>query len=98
MTRHDLVNLARQVGWPTSRHYFYGFDLEKFVALFEEATRADERKACISIIEDHRIPVGNSAAGELAGEWTYEALKEIRDGIRSRGSRYEPLHNEGSEP
>lgn len=37
---------------------------------------------CIDKIETYRIPVGNSSAGELACEWTYDALKEIRDDIR----------------
>lgn len=37
---------------------------------------------CIDKIETYRIPVGNSAAGEMACEWTYDALKEIRDDIR----------------
>jgi hypothetical protein len=44
-----------------------------------------EREACINIIETYRIPVGNSASGELACEWTYAALHEIRDDIRARG-------------
>ena len=39
-------------------------------------------RECIDKIETHRIPVGNSAAGEMACEWTYAALKEIRDEIR----------------
>ena len=38
-------------------------------------------KECISKIEQYRIPVGNSSSGELACEWTYAALKEIRDDI-----------------
>jgi len=37
---------------------------------------------CIDKIETYRIPVGNSASGELACEWTYDALKEIRDDIK----------------
>lgn len=37
---------------------------------------------CIDKIETYRIPVGNSAAGELACEWTYDALESIRDDIR----------------
>lgn len=37
---------------------------------------------CIEKLETYRIPVGNSSAGELACEWTYDALKEIRDDIR----------------
>ena len=37
---------------------------------------------CIDEIETYRIPVGNSAAGELACEWTYDALNNIRDNIK----------------
>jgi hypothetical protein len=39
-------------------------------------------RECIDKIEAHQIPVGNSAAGEMACEWTYAALKEIRDEIK----------------
>ena len=39
-------------------------------------------RECIDKIETHRIPVGNSAAGEMACEWTYSALEQIRDEIR----------------
>jgi hypothetical protein len=39
-------------------------------------------KEFINKIETHQIPVGNSAAGEMACEWTYAALKEIRDEIK----------------
>ena len=39
-------------------------------------------KECIDKIETYRIPVGNSAAGEMACEWTYDALKEIRNEIK----------------
>ena len=37
---------------------------------------------CIDKIETYRIPLGNSFSGELACEWTYAALKEIRDDIK----------------
>ena len=47
------------------------------------AAVAAERDRCIGIIESHDIPVGNSAAGEMACEWTYDALKTIRDAIRA---------------
>jgi hypothetical protein len=39
-------------------------------------------RECIDKIETYRIPVGNSSSGELACEWTYDALKEIRDDIK----------------
>lgn len=41
-----------------------------------------ERERCIRIIEAHQVPVGNSAAGEMAAEWTMDALREVRDAIR----------------
>ncbi len=41
-------------------------------------------KECIEEIETYRIPVGNSAAGEIACEWTYDALKDIRQNIKDR--------------
>jgi hypothetical protein len=37
---------------------------------------------CLDKIETHNIPVGNSPAGELAAEWTYTALEQIRDTIK----------------
>ena len=48
--------------------------MEKFAELIVQE--------CLDKIETHRIPVGNSAAGEMACEWTYAALKEIRDEIK----------------
>ena len=55
-------------------HHREFFDQEKFAELIV--------RECINKIETHEIPVGNSAAGEMACEWTYAALKEIRDEIR----------------
>ena len=50
------------------------FDPKKFAELIV--------RECLDKIETHRIPVGNSAAGEMACEWTYSALMEIRDEIK----------------
>ena len=50
------------------------YEAEKFAELIV--------RECIDKIETYRIPVGNSAAGEMACEWTYDALKEIRDDIK----------------
>lgn len=44
--------------------------------------QAAERERCARIVEAYRVPVGNSAAGEMAAEWTMDALREIRDAIR----------------
>jgi len=52
---------------------------------YERGLVAAEREACVQIIEQYQIPVGNSAAGEVARDWTYEALAEIVETIRARG-------------
>lgn len=36
----------------------------------------------ISVVETYRVSVGNSAAGEMAAEWTMENLREVRDELR----------------
>uniref|UniRef100_UPI00210E7B30 hypothetical protein n=1 Tax=Staphylococcus aureus TaxID=1280 RepID=UPI00210E7B30 len=55
-------------------HWFDAYN-ERFAALVRNAA-LDE---AIKIIEEYRIPVGNSDAGELACEWTRDELEEIRD-------------------
>lgn len=47
------------------------------------AAVAAERERCVGIIETHRIPVGNSPAGEIACDMTYDALQQIREAIRA---------------
>ena len=64
-----------------------GLTLHGDIEHFAELIRQEEREACIEIIETYRIPVGNSPSGELACEWTYRALHEIRDDIRARGEQ-----------
>ena len=58
------------------------FRLEKFAAL----VAAHEREACLKIIDNYEIPVGNSRAGEISCGMTYGALKDIHDAIRARGT------------
>jgi hypothetical protein len=76
----DIIRLANEAG-------FLGViiaspeELERFA----ELAAAEEREACIKIIEAYQIPVGKSAAGEMARDWTVDALKYIRDEIRARG-------------
>lgn len=60
--------------WPHSHEELRARDLEVARVVLEAAT---------NVLSEHRIPVGNSAAGEMACEWTYEALKECRDNIRA---------------
>jgi len=55
-------------------HKYYDVYFEKFAELIIQE--------CINKIETYQIPVGNSAAGEMACEWTYDALKQVRDEIK----------------
>ena len=88
MDREDIIKLAMEAGFNVEQGFLLRVtgideDLQRFAAL----VAAHERKACIDIIETYRIPVGNSPSGELACEWTYRALHEIRDDIRARGEK-----------
>jgi hypothetical protein len=51
---------------------------------------AQERERCARIVEAYKVPVGNSAAGEMACEWTMDALKEVRDAIRAGSPSPQP--------
>lgn len=51
----------------------------------DEAIRAavaQERERCAKIVGSYQVPVGNSPAGEMACEWTMDALREIAAAIR----------------
>lgn len=39
-------------------------------------------KRCIDELESYRVPVGNSSSGELACEWTLDALRDVRENIK----------------
>jgi hypothetical protein len=65
------ANLLDDDGWSTSN---LTRDVEQFAELVIQE--------CINQIESYQIPVGNSPAGELASDWTYDALSTIRDSIK----------------
>lgn len=85
MTRDDIIRMAREAGvkptWIEDGGVMYWGDLHRFA----DVVAAAEREECMKIVKEYQIPVGSSPAGELACEWTYEALKQIRDEIRERG-------------
>jgi len=76
MMNQNTQELAEQAGL-----YVAMFDpgneenakLEKFANLVVDR--------CVEFIECYRIPCGNSAAGEMAAEWTLDALTSIRQDI-----------------
>lgn len=41
-------------------------------------------RECLDTIEKYEVPVGNSPAGELACEWTMDALRSVRDEIMEK--------------
>ena len=69
-----IKELAEQAGLEYNFDSMLWLKYEKFAELIV--------RECINKIETHQIPVGNSAAGEMACEWTYDALKQIRDEIK----------------
>jgi hypothetical protein len=79
--RAEIMANLRLNGW---RQCAVGQRETQHCGLLAAAVEA-EREACIKIIGAYQIPVGNSPAGEMARDWTYDALKEIRDEIRERG-------------
>lgn len=90
MTITDVIKLAREAGgydgftspptnWDAGDFVISPQGLLKFAELVRNAVLEE----AIKVIEEYRIPVGNSAAGELACEWTYDALHQIRDDIRA---------------
>ena len=76
----ELAEQARE--YATTRHPVSNITLSVNSDLFEQKFAELIVQECIDKIETYNIPVGNSAAGVLALEWTYVALKEIRDDIK----------------
>ena len=76
MTKITLPPLPDHLNsqWPYLPHQLRARDLEVARVVLEAAAK---------VLSEHQIPVGNSAAGEMACEWTYDALKECRDVIRN---------------
>jgi hypothetical protein len=60
--------------WPYLPSQLRARDIEVARAVLEAAAY---------VLTVHQIPVGNSRAGEMACELTYDALKECRDAIRA---------------
>jgi hypothetical protein len=53
------------------------------------AAVAKEREACLDIVDSCEVLVGNSAAGELAAEWTMDCLLSVANEIRARADQPE---------
>ncbi len=57
-------------------YQFFAQELEAFaLAIVQD---------CVNEIETYQVPVGNSRSGELAAEWTMDALRDVRANIWER--------------
>ena len=65
------------------------YDADQMRAYAAAAVLA-ERERCANIIETYQVPVGNSRSGELAAEWTMDALREVRAAIRAEPPKEQP--------
>ena len=72
-----IRELAEQAGYEKDMFGIGHWDMSECKKFAELIVRE-----CINKIETHEIPVGGSAAGEIACEMTYSALKQIRDEIK----------------
>ena len=83
MNTEEIIKLAREAASGMLSYDAEGSwrlgekEVERFATLVRNAA-LDE---AIKVIEEYRIPVGNSPAGELACDWTRNALADIRDDI-----------------
>jgi len=84
MNREDIIRMAQEAG-VVGLAKTPGFT--DFLEYFASLVAAAEREACVKILEAYQIPIGNSSAGELAAEWTYDALHSIRAEIKERGNK-----------
>ena len=89
MNTEEIIKLAREAGLGEAlthdggepRVWIEGADWHDELIRFAALVRNAAMDEAIKIIEEYRIPVGNSPAGELACEWTRDALADIRDDI-----------------
>ena len=81
----DLIDAAYAAGAEKGKEAYEREHL-RHTAPLPDALRVMQEQvaeACIKVIEHHKIPVGNSPAGEIACRLTYGALNDLREEIRA---------------
>lgn len=68
---------------PCGKPLYTADQLHQYAEAYAKAAVAAVYEQCVRIIEGYQVPVGNSAAGEMAAEWTMDALREVREAIRA---------------
>lgn len=83
-TPEQVAQWAREAG-ETVPYLIFGS--EAWLLRFAARAMAEQAESDVKALEAYQVPVGNSAAGEMAAEWTMEALREIRDAIRANAPK-----------
>jgi len=81
MTDEDIKELLRYAVQKAYKECAEHYTLKIMREAVADAV-IEERNRCIDIIENYKIHVGGSSAGEIACELTYMALRDIRDQIK----------------
>ncbi len=81
MTQNEIIEMARQVGYPI-QHPEWQKATEEFAALVEEKVAAKEREACAKVCEGLNL-YGGSESRQLQRA----TLKDCAYAIRARGEQ-----------
>lgn len=90
MTQNEIIEMARQVGYPI-QHPEWQKATEEFAALVEEKVAAKEREACAILCDNRSSFYWNWQEGNLQkheeNRHYAKASEECADAIRARGEQ-----------
>lgn len=81
MTQNEIIEMARQVGYPI-QHPEWQKATEEFAALVEEKVAAKEREACAKVCEE--LPAPNFYSDTDQSMWDITSM-DCAEAIRARG-------------
>lgn len=83
MTQDEIIEMARQVGYPI-QHPEWQKATEEFAALVEEKVAAKEREACAKVCEE--LPAPNFYSDTDQSMWDITSM-DCAEAIRARGEQ-----------
>lgn len=83
MTIDEIIDMARQVGYPI-QHPEWQKATEEFAALVEEKVAAKEREACAKVCEE--LPAPNFYSDTDQSMWDITSM-DCAEAIRARGEQ-----------
>lgn len=81
MTQNEIIEMARQVGYPI-QHPEWQKATEEFAALVEEKVAAKEREECAKVCEE--LPAPNFYSDTDQSMWDITSM-DCAEAIRARG-------------